>query len=147
MALDALLPKQKKEEVQLEGILSILAPSNVTIVTMTITKGLKELIYKVCRGYAIEAHRFFHSVNSTHQVFKLMHSEMASSEYAESEEYVGFQSGSEYCCSEGSALIQMAPEETKKFVANLQMDHTEYLAESRIVHGVSQYSEDDEEAD
>jgi hypothetical protein len=46
-----------------------LQPNNVTVVTFSFAdKGIKELVYKVCRGYAIEEHRFFHSVNSTHLV-------------------------------------------------------------------------------
>ncbi len=83
------LPKKRKEDVELDGILSILQPSNVSVVVFTFDKGMKELIYKVCRGYAIEQHRFFHSVNSTHKVFKVIYeSDVASSDYyVESEDY------------------------------------------------------------
>ncbi len=83
------LPKKRKEDVELDGILSILQPSNVSVVVFSFDKGMKELIYKVCRGYAIEQHRFFHSVNSTHKVFKVIYeSDVASSDYyVESEDY------------------------------------------------------------
>ena len=74
-----------------------------------------------------------HAIESKHVALASdidLFDEAASSQLAESVDYLG--SDDSYC-SEGSALVYMAPDETKKFVQNLQMDKTEFLAKSEVV--------------
>lgn len=77
-----------------------------------------------------------HAVESKHVALASdmdLFDEAASSQLAESVDYQGFHNSDDSYCSEGSALVYMAPEETKKFVQNLQMDQTEFLAKSEFV--------------
>lgn len=136
LALQALLPKKKKQQRQAGGILSIFEDDEVTVVTVTARKAIQEKIYKIYCGYKIEAERFFHQVHSKHIVIQI--NSEASSFYAESVEYEGgYQSDGSglplSLCSEVSARLHLAPDDTKKFVQNLQVDQDEYLAESHIV--------------
>jgi len=62
-----------------------------------------------------------------------------SSNFAESVNYD--YPDSTYCVSESYDFVHMAPGDTKRFVDNLKMDETEFLAESRIVSGAEDTDE------
>ena len=65
--LEALLPKKEDNDGdRTRGILAVLQPSEVSVVTYSSRDGLKERVYKVFCGYNVEANRFMHQVESRH---------------------------------------------------------------------------------
>ena len=107
-------PKALSQDEPFEGILGCLAPSEVSVVTYSVTDGMQERFYKVFCGYQIESDKFFHSVESKH--IPLKHLDLCdsanSSQLAESVDYLD--NSDDYgVMSESSAVLYMAAEETK----------------------------------
>ena len=137
------MPKREKEEKELKGIMAVCEPASVTVVAFSMSEGIKEVVYKVFCDHKIDARRFFHAIESQHLVanFDLFGSDVASSQLAESVEYQGpigdyytdddsYLMGSTGSDHAAEAMLHMAGDETKKFVDNLALDRTEFLAES-----------------